>query len=312
MNTHLLSRSALVSKSQKILIQALKNEDDVSWFKKLCALTDVLSDQQRCDVLEEKLKKYIDARVYALSHVKDPAAWLLGFQKKYKTTLSPQQYEQLLGEQIECLLAHNICPMKEKNQQKIWDQINTQRVGVNQTENICFQTAVNRIDWCPSVVMEITPYAVKGYYLYNFNNLFTKPVSEQFFQKNFQAIDWEKNISPQELGEKYLWMDALSVLPLKWLTQLLDRHPYVSQNPLFVDKAAYHSQCFKELLHLAYSKGMSVELVRSRLDDSFLMGYQDFRQKGFDFLEEVDAQQQKDILLANLDTPSTRPSKRKM
>lgn len=316
MKNHVLSRSAIVSKNPSLLVQALKNEDDLVWFEKLCALSHILSDQQKSKVLEDKLKKYTDVRILActtaIGHTKGPPDLLENFKKQYKTQLEPQQYEQLLGQHIECLLELNVFPMEENNQQKIWCQINSGPAGLNQPANTCFQNAVKNISWDPSVLMDIVPYAVKGYYLYNFDNLFTKSVSEEFFKKNFQAIDWCANISKGKLQEKYLWMDALCVLPLNLLTQLLEKHPNVAHDPLFVDKAAYHPHCFQHLLHMGYSHGMSLDVLRSRLEDWFFIDQHDSRQKGFEFLEEIAAQQQKEILLSNMEGPSLRVVKRKM
>lgn len=226
--------------------------------------------------------------------------------------MEPSQYELLLSKHIECLLKHKVFPSEAKSQQRIWNQISAERVEGSQHENTCAQNAVNIIVWDPSLLQQIARHAIKGYYIYTFKELFTKPVSEAFFTGNFHSIDWEGNISKNKYSKECLWMDAISVLPLHFLTQLLDQHPLIAKDPLFVDKSALNPVHFKELLNLAYSKGMSLDLVRSRLEDSFFVDYQKSRQKGLDFLEEIATQKQKEILLANLDAPSTRPSKRKM
>lgn len=312
MNSRLLSRSAIVSKNANLLVLALKNENDLVWLEKLCALSDVLSDTQRCSVLEDKLKKYTDARICALTDIKKHTDLLIKFQKQYKTPLAPPQYELVLSNHIECLLHHNVFPTEAKTQQKIWDQINTERVGGSQHENTCAQNAVNKIAWDPLLLQQIARHAIKGYYIYTFNELFTKPVSETFFTRNFHSIDWEANTSNDKFSKKCLWMDAISVLPLNLLTQLLDQHPSIAQDPLFVDKAALHPLHFKELLHLGHSKGMSLELVHSRLEDTFFVEYQNSRQKGVDFLEEITTQKQKDVLLSNIQNQPVCSSKRRM
>lgn len=304
--------AALTTHNSTAVRVALEKENDPKTLKKLCLAARNLSDAQKSEVLLNKIQAYRWIRNYNINDTFRLRMTAQGqtTSKRFHTDQQPQDIEDTLCNNIEVLLAHKLYPIEDTNQKILLQELTTDFAGSQSKDNRYFQELVNTIPWNPSVATQLAHKALKGFHLYNLNGLFTASVSELFFTTHFEKLNWI--VGDKESPNQPLWHDALSVLPIDLAQKMLMLHPQIATDPEFLTKVVFREHNLQDLLETACGCGLTLDAVRLKIHGPFFIAPKGAHENCIEFVERIEAAQQKQTLLENIAPVNYSPTRRKM
>lgn len=309
----ILKFTALAAHSSTAVCFALQQENDPKKLQKLCLVARNLSDQQKSEVLLNKIQAYRWIRKYNINHTFRVLMAAQGQtpSQRFHTDLLPQIMEDTLCNNIEVLLNHKLYPVEDTNQKMVLQELTTDCAGSQSKDNPHFQELITTIPWHPSVATELAHQALKGFHLYNLDGLFTAPLSTSFFTTHFEKLNWGA-AGKTHLQSSILWHDAICVLPIDLAQKLLRLHPQIATDPEFLTKVVFREHNLQDLLKTACACGLPLDAVRLKIHSRLFIAPHAARQNCIEFVEQMETAQQKQTLLDNIAPVNCSPTRRKM
>lgn len=262
----LLTSGALSVRNAKLIMLALHKENDPQNFKDLCQIAALhLSDPQKTTVVLDGIRNLYDT--------------------KYQSSVSQSESFSHIQYMLPMMF-----PNDKEDQRRILAELAKDRPTSDRSNSVDVQSLAAYMPWNKDVVNEVADVAIHAYYFHTNKRFFSKNAARQFLTAHFEKIDWCSSPS----GEN-LWQEALLVLPLNFVKQILHNNTKIMEQHNFLSKASFRHRGFEEILHTAYKLGIPLNFLEKNTHDLAFFAKEN-RQVFLDFVSWAQSARQKDAI----------------